>query len=126
MNLDELKQDQPYAILPEFLFDSIGDNAKAGMAVIIKDGRIDRVCAAGEVTEDIQTLAGEGGTLIPGCKEKIAGSLRRLSLYPVLRPFYRQYALLPCQHVLGHGKRGGYPACDRLSAESLRGFYQIV
>jgi imidazolonepropionase-like amidohydrolase len=66
MDMTSLNQSDAYAVVPEFLFDARTDHVAKGMAVMVRKGRIVRVCAAGEVPEGMPRLEGPGGTLIPG------------------------------------------------------------
>ena len=66
MNDIKINPGRSYAIIPEFLFDALEDHSRTGMAVIIENGRIGRVCPASEIPADMQWITLADGTLIPG------------------------------------------------------------
>jgi imidazolonepropionase-like amidohydrolase len=53
-------------ITPEYLVDGTGSSAQRGMAVVVADGRIERVVPAAEAPTDAERLHAPGQTLLPG------------------------------------------------------------
>lgn len=66
MKIERPDSGQPYALIPEYLFDSVSGKVATGLSVIIGNGRIQTICAASAIPDDLQRLALPGGTLMPG------------------------------------------------------------
>lgn len=57
---------QRYALFADRIWDGVADSAQAPGAVIVESGRISAVCLPREVPADVQRVALDGCTLLPG------------------------------------------------------------
>ena len=55
-----------YALLPDRVWDGQADEARAGQAVVVRDGTIASLCAPAQVPADVERVGLAGCTLLPG------------------------------------------------------------